>query len=624
MLEQVATKVNLNDVLVSQFEPFPRYDNRNAWENLDAEVKSYYLDEAAKLLGKAWLTLPATYYLDFYRNGNRTKYQNMQYQRKNELFTLTIAECIEGHGRFLDDIINGVWAICEETTWVVPAHYNHNTHYETVREMPNPEDEGFVDLFAAETGSLLSWVYYFVGGKISEIAPNVTKRIVYEVDRRILQLYLKHDHFSYMGLNHDRPVNNWNPWVNSNMLTMFMILSKTGEDKLHGVQKTIKSIDRFIEFYAEDGGCDEGPSYFGAAAASLFDYLEELRAATGGAVSIFDREKIKNMAKYITRVYIADNLYVNFADAAPRLSIPAALLERIGNAAGIDDVTDFAKYLTANGYVAKQYKTDNRRFFRKLSDIFQYKAKTDAPEIKLHKTFWFSGIQVMTARDNANDRNGFFVAAKAGHNNESHNHNDVGNFILYYDSKPVVIDAGVEEYTKTTFGENRYDLWTMRSEYHNVATVNGLNQEKGREKQASCVSYEFSEGVQNNGVTEVSMELSEAYPKAALVKSYSRRITFNHGQSVVIADTYSLEQRIGDFSENLLCMEKPVVKEGFVELGGQVKLSFGDSFSVEIEEIELTDKKIINDWGRNTLYRLILTDSGTGENGCCELVFSAI
>ena len=69
-----------------------------------------------------WPFLPAIRYMDFKRNGNRTRFEELYFKRRYALGTLVIAECFENERRFIDDIINGIWAICEETTWVVPAH----------------------------------------------------------------------------------------------------------------------------------------------------------------------------------------------------------------------------------------------------------------------------------------------------------------------------------------------------------------------------------------------------------------------------------------------------------------------------------------------------------------------
>lgn len=99
----------------------------------------------------------------------------------------------------------------------------------------------------------------------------------------------------------------------------------------------------------------------------------------------------------------------------------------------------------------------------------------------LPRDAWLSEIQVMTARDKAGSADGFYVAAKGGHNLESHNHNDVGHYIVYIDGNPVIIDTGVGPYTGKTFGAQRYEIWTMQSAYHSLPTIDGVMQRNGSE-----------------------------------------------------------------------------------------------------------------------------------------------
>ncbi|HTX26243.1 MAG TPA: heparinase II/III family protein [Streptosporangiaceae bacterium] len=84
-------------------------------------------------------------------------------------------------------------------------------------------------------------------------------------------------------------------------------------------------------------------------------------------------------------------------------------------------------------------------------------------------------------------RDGLFLAAKAAHNGEGHNHNDVGPFIVALDGRPVLIDVGVGLYTRQTFGPDRYEIWTMQSSWHDVPEVDGAAQESGREHAARRV-----------------------------------------------------------------------------------------------------------------------------------------
>ena len=74
-----------------------------------------------------------------------------------------------------------------------------------------------------------------------------------------------------------------------------------------------------------------------------------------------------------------------------------------------------------------------------------------------------------------------FFAAKGGYNDESHNHNDAGSFSLWVNNMPVIIDAGVGTYTRQTFSSERYTIWTMQSNYHNLPMINGVPQKYGRQ-----------------------------------------------------------------------------------------------------------------------------------------------
>jgi len=60
----------------------------------------------------------------------------------------------------------------------------------------------------------------------------------------------------------------------------------------------------------------------------------------------------------------------------------------------------------------------------------------------------------MMARAQEGSVQGLYLAAQAGNNGKSHNHNDVGNFIVYSEGMPAIIDVGVETYTAKTFTRN--------------------------------------------------------------------------------------------------------------------------------------------------------------------------
>jgi len=624
--------INQLPLLPNNFHPFPNYRERVAWQKISEDVKAIYREEADKRKGQKWQSLPASLYMEFYRNGNRSNYEDLFFGRRFDLLILTIAECIEGKGEYIDDIINGVWLICEETTWIIPACMNGTSRHESFLKngneeprLPFPGDD-YIDLFSAETGSLLSWVYYFLKDAILLQAPEVIYRIEKEMTSRILVPYLERN-FNWMGLDHDNPLSNWNPWINSNILSAYLVFAAVFDRADQGVNKAIKSINRFLFFYTDDGGCDEGPVYFHAAGASLLDFIEGLGIITD--VSYLYRDaKIQNMASYLYKVYIAKDYFVNYADAHCRVSNPAGILDRAGKNMGDNVLAAFSAYLKNNKYCMDDNDCIQSRgwfIFRRLSGLFADRVTQENPVFKAPSLAWFPGIQVVTARDETCPK-GFFFSAKGGNNNENHNHNDIGNFLLYYDEIPLLIDAGVETYTKNTFSEKRYSLWTMQSCYHNLPSLNGFDQVNGNfaAKNVSLCAIDGSaltscppEGI------KFSLDIANAYPDAACVKHYIREFTFIPGANLEIKDTYSLESCISPVILNLLCYEKPKIYKNRAELSGVVNMEFDCAiFDAEIEEIHLTDVLIRKNWQKDSLYRLKLISKTKDLSGAIKLKFT--
>ncbi len=85
---------------------------------------------------------------------------------------LVMAELAEGKGRFMDQIINGVWLACGRESWVFSAHL---PGFQTRgRVLPDPE-EVRVDHAVTDLGSLLSWTWYFLKDEMDKKQTNEGK-----------------------------------------------------------------------------------------------------------------------------------------------------------------------------------------------------------------------------------------------------------------------------------------------------------------------------------------------------------------------------------------------------------------------------------------------------------------
>jgi len=612
----------LNEALIQapDWHPYPTISDREKWNVVPESVRIGYIKKAEQYLGKDWEILPATFFLDFVRNDNRTRYENMFFGRRQRLTCLVMAEVFENKGRFLDDIANGVWAICEESFWGVPAHIGAQKKGSGLPDITEP----IIDLFAAETGELLAWTYYLTGDKLNQISPLIKERIELEEDRRIITPYLGRNDFWWMGFNGERAVNNWNPWINSNVLNIALILEKNKVRREDVVYKSMQSIDVFLNGYPDDGGCDEGPGYWGRAGGSLFDYLDLLYLSTGGKINIYNDLLIRKIGQFIYKAWIHDDYYINFADASAINQPEAGLVYRFGKRINDPVMIGFGSFLSIrqkNGRSSED--PDDGSLIRVIPDLLiTNELQNEKPIEPFTADMWLPGLQVMAARSHPDSEKDLYFAAKGGHNAESHNHNDVGNFIVYADGRPLLIDIGVENYTAKTFSSNRYDIWTMQSQYHNLPTINGVQQAAGREYHAQ--NPQFSSTASK---VSFSLDIAGAYPANAKVRSWNRRITLDRTKNLVLSEDYILSEWKEPVKLNIItAFNADVSKTGWIFLTDKRNKSLvyeiiydPVKFMVSDEEKEVTDDRLIPVWG-NRLTRLVFTVKDKSLKGQYQLI----
>jgi hypothetical protein len=456
LLTSAWPEARLKEVLAppERFHPFPAASERAAWQGLPTDARAALLERGERQLKNGWEVLPATQFLEYRRSGNRSHYEEIRNRRRNKLQDLVIAECAEGKGRFADEIANGVWLTCEETFWGVPAHLGMQKAGSGLPDVSEP----IVDLFAAETSSLLAWTEYLVGDRLTRVSPLLPERIRLEINRRILIPCLARNDFWWMGFS-ERSVNNWDPWICSNWLTSALLVERDEERRRAAVAKILKCLDVFLNSYDEDGGCDEGPGYWDRAAASLYDCLELLHAATGGQWNGFTLPLVREMGLYICRAHVHNEWYTNFGDASARVFPDGDLVYRFGKRVSDERMMAHGAFCA---FAGSEEATAWDSIGRQLPALFNLGVLRGAARAQaLFRDAWLAGVQVMTARVKAGSAQGLYLAAQGGHNGQSHNHNDVGNFMVYADGMPAIIDVGVETYTSKTFSPQRYDIWTM-------------------------------------------------------------------------------------------------------------------------------------------------------------------
>lgn len=517
------------------WKPFPRHTDRAAWEKLPREARDRLIRHGEEDLSRPLPVLPASLYLAYAREGDRSRFEGPYFERRRRLHSLVLAECAEGQNRFRDAIADTLWAIAEESTWCVPAHIGAQRAGVGLPDVAEP----IVDLFAAQTGSSVAWTLYLYGDGLDAVSPRIRPRAHDEVNRRLLTPYLGRD-YGWMGFSsrspRDRP-NNWNPWINGNILTATLLLETPVERRVKLIARVLRSLDRFLQPYPADGGCDEGPGYWSRAGGSVFDNLDLLHSASAGRIDLFREPLIGEIGRFLYRVHIAGDWFVPLGDCSARLGVDRGVVFRYGQRIGDPELAAMgASGATVEGLVDETRGIDLGRALRVLTDLPAILAASATPP-PLVRDAWLGSedLQLMIARDQAGSTQGLFLAAWGGHNAQSHNHNDVGNFLVFADGQPVFIDLGAPTYTAKTFSSHRYEIPAMRSDWHNLPTINDTLQSAGRTFAARDVEYHA-----NSAEARLSMDLAPAWPASAQVTQWRRTARLIRDSEVEITEEFKL------------------------------------------------------------------------------------
>jgi hypothetical protein len=620
-----------NLVAANAWHPYPKWSEREAWEAVPGDIHAAIVERAEADQKTGWKALLATKFLEFKRNGNRSHYETDNFGRRAMLQHLVLAECLEGKGRFVDDIVNGIWLVCEETFWGAPAHLAAQKAGVGLPDVTEP----IIELFSAETAQMLAWTSYLLRPELDQVSPLVNQRIKIETERRMLQPARERNDFWWMGLGgpkHDERLNNWNPWINSNLLVTNLVLEEDPKLRVEETTRIMRSVDSYLNEYWPDAAEEEGPGYYSRSVLSLFDVLWTMQSATGNMTNIFGNPFLDAMGRFILNVHIAGDDYVAYGDAHRRAAPSGDVLYRFGKAVHDNELEAFGAFYAAKEGWNAQGTGLGRALNENLTSLSRsLPALLEANEIRsapkqdvLVRDAWYPEFGLMTAREKTGSTDGMYVAVLAANNGRSHSHNDTGNFVIYLDGQPVAIDVGVEAYTARTFSKDRYSIWTMQSAYHNLPTVDGVMEQNGVEFAATNRKYGTSDKE-----AVVSFDIASAYPKEAGVKKWIRTVKLDRAKDqVVIEEDFELER-----SEPItLSVMTPRIVMGAAGgsavmpptqgSGGRACAFTFDPAQLEAktETIALTDAGLRESWG-NEICRILLNTRGPLQSGNMSYVF---
>lgn len=583
--------------------PFPPARDRAAWadvrERMGAGQVAKYIALAEEDAQRPIPHLLATQYLEFKRVGERLGYETPQFERRQMLANMALAECLEYKGRFLDPLLNVVWAICEESSWAGPAHQHDLT------DMEHP----YIDLFAATTGLEMAEFDLLLG---AELDPLVGKRIRYEVNRRLLTPYLNSHRWWWLHESRNRKVNNWTAVCNAGVVGAALYLESDMARLAEIIARAARSLDDYLATFDTDGGSTEGPGYwsYGFGNYVILAHLVEQR--TNGRVNFLEGSQLYQISQFPARTLMSHNLFVNFSDCDRHLTITPSLLAFLARRMNLPGLMALARQQDADHTV----RTTRDNIVWELRNLL-WTVDEQEPGVISAKHDWFSEMHWMIARDDPQQPDALVLAAKGGHNDEMHNQNDVGTFIVQVNGEAVIADIGRGRYTKAYFGPERYEHFVNQSLGHSCPVPNGQQQGIGEQYAAALLEHHA-----DDSVDRLVLELKNAYPPEARLNSLKRTIALHREAPrgwVELVDEAAFSGGSGMLESVLTTFGRVTMDSGAVTLTGeQGALRVEYDAAVVTPRVERVEQVDLAE-GRADVNRVIFAFAQPAESGVIRL-----
>ncbi|MFG2051425.1 heparinase II/III family protein [Micromonospora sp. NPDC048935] len=600
--------------------PVPPARERAVWAHPHAPTMRRLRSRAEADLAAPWPLPLAHQYARFFRDGERDTYEQVVFARQGRLTRAAVLAAVTLDPAWLDEVVDGVTLLCEQSSWCWPAH--DDTHAVHGAVLPTVTDP-YLDLGAGEVAAQLAWIDHLLGEPLDAHAPGLRARVRHEVDSRVLTPFAKRRDWHWLGLDGD--VHNWSPWIHGNVLVAVLRLVEDPARRAVLVDLVVEGLDRYVASLPADGAIDEGYGYWWNGACRAHEALDLLAHATGGALDGVPADALRHTVAFPHRMHLGGDWYLNHADGSARPSggQPWHALHRAARRVGDRDaMAHAAAHRRPDAPVADE-EHGLGRLLLALTDPAWISATPAAPP--LPRDVWLPSVQVLLARAAAGSPGGLTLAAKGGHNGEHHNHNDVGSIVVVLNGVPVVVDAGRPTYTAQTFGPGRYDIWTMRSDWHNVPHIRGTEQAPGHTHAAR-----YATATSDDTDAELRVDLAGAYPRTDVRHWWRSSRLDRHAGRVVVVDSWALDPWDPDPAQAAPPTHVHLLVAGQVRLGdgraevtalggaGRLGLSWQPASAPCAATIrQITDPLLLDVWG-DRLTRLAIDVTAFGPAG--ELV----
>ena len=493
--------------------------DKKLWERVrSSEEFSQHRMEIKELYEKSFKVEPRSHSHEEILNNNDKGLWRLQFDHLQSaaLMSLIYPENEE----YYNSLLKIVWAYLNEYTWAPLGHYTEHYYGRT----PKDFDNGLIDIFAASVGFSLAEIKNLFKDRFPKLLQD---RISHEIKRHIIDPYKTRKFF---WESHD---NNWTAVcagaVGGTLIYEDPDAFFENQERLH------KSMWCYLDSYKDDGMCVEGVGYwyFGFGFFASYAMLE--KEITKGEVDWFKIPKVKEISKYLQKTFLLKDVLITFSDSSVKQKYFIGLHQMLRAVYG-DEIERLPREL---GNVVN----DNTHFNFSLRSVIYHSDGNFTDKMRTNVTYSVDNSAYFIKRA---ENYGF--ACKGGNNGESHNHIDVGTFIIARNGKQIIADIGAGPYEDGYHTDRRYTFFHPSAYSHNLPILDGIT-EDGIRRDDVIVNYDWDKQI-------ATMDIKEGYG-VDFINKLERSFAFE-SDKITLTDKFDFTKEV-QVTERFISLIEPKI-----------------------------------------------------------------
>ena len=451
--------------------------------------------------------------------GDRATYENVIIDYGLRMKAYALAYRFTGDEKYIMPLADIIWNICNLESWAFPFHVKESESIDRRYR--------WLELGSCNVGRELGEVLFLTESVLPEL---VVRRAKHEVRERVVEGYKRYNQW-WMTTK-----NNWASVCIAGVLGSYLYFA-TDEEIKEQLPRMLKVGENFLMGFDPEGCCLEGYGYWNYGFSYYCIFADLVLNYTKGEINLFDNPRVHDIAKFSENCAINEKECVRFADCATEFFAPPLYLAH------------YLKKVYPDVQIPPTLPPDD--FIPDIRMLIWPDPALQNVRMDGLKSKIYEGAQWFIHRGK-----NYNAACKAGCNNEYHNHNDVGSFMISKGGKVTFTDPGSGDYTAQYFGAERYTILEPSARSHSVPIINGILQKEQLVTKSTI--YVANEN-------EYKFSMDNGYVIDTL-KSLTRDFLCEEN-GITLTDTYEFSEMPTSIVERFVTLVEPKIEEGRITVG---------------------------------------------------------